>query len=264
MLSSLISCEDVVDIDTPDGTPRLVIDASLQVDPIENELTEESVIRLTLSAPFFDEEVPVVDDASVFITNVSSGEVFNFRNDPDSGFYTNRNFLPLDGNDYELTVIYNEETYKATTQLIPSVPIDSAEQGEGDLFGGNEVEVIVAFTDEAEREDYYLIDFDFDLYIPSEDRFYQGETFTFSYFYEEMIENDQITLKLIGIDKQYFNYLNILIELSEQNGDPFQSPPARIRGNMINTTNQNNFALGYFNISEVYDFTLTVDQEESN
>jgi hypothetical protein len=33
-------------------------------------------------------------------------------------------------------------------------------------------------------------------------------------------------------------------------GGPFQSPPATLRGNIINATNFDNYALGYFRLSE--------------
>jgi hypothetical protein len=33
-------------------------------------------------------------------------------------------------------------------------------------------------------------------------------------------------------------------------GGPFATPPATIRGNIVNQTNSKNFALGYFTLSE--------------
>jgi len=160
-------------------------------------------------------------------------------------------------------VIYDGETYKAVTQFIPTVPIDNIEQGDGTLFEGDETEVIITFTDDGNRDNFYLFDFDFNLYLPSEDRFYQGEAFNFSYFYEdeEVIAGKEITIKILGIDERYFNYSNILIEQSEQDGgNPFQTPPVQIRGNIINTTNPDNFALGYFNLSEANRFEFTIEE----
>ncbi|MBW1298183.1 DUF4249 domain-containing protein [Aquimarina litoralis] len=260
----ITSCEDVIDVDVPNGEPRLVIDASFEIYLDETPVDALGGVRLTLSAPFFDDSVPTVSDATVFITNLSDNSVVNFVESlGESGFFIpeDPNVIPEFGIDYELTVIYNEETYKATTQLIPTVAIDNVEQGDGTLFDGDETEIIIFFTDDGNREDFYLFDFDFNLYLPSEDRFYQGESFNFSYFYEDMVGGEEVTIKILGIEERYFNYSNILIEQSEQDGgNPFQTPPAQIRGNIINTTNPDNYALGYFNLSEANRFQFIIEE----
>ncbi len=259
----ITACEDVIDVDVPNGEPRLVIDASFEIYLDEEPVDVLGGVRLTLSAPFFDDDVPTVSDAIVFVTNLSDDSVINFIESSEPGFFIpeNSDILPEFDIDYELTVIYNSETYKATTQLIPTVAIENIEQGDGTLFEGDETEIIVFFTDDGNRDDFYLFDFDFNLYLPSEDRFYQGEAFNFSYFYEDMVGGEEVTIKILGIDERYFNYSNIIIEQSEQEGgNPFQTPPAQIRGNIINTTDPDNFALGYFNLSEANRFQFTIQE----
>lgn len=259
----LISCEDVIDVEVPIGEPRLVVDASFEYYQNETPATLEGGVRLTLSAPFFDSDVTTVSTATVFITDLTDDTVFNFVESATLGFYEseNGNFTPQFDRDYELTVIYDDETYTATTQLIPTVPLDRIEQGDGTLFEGDETEIIIYFTDEAARDDFYLFDFDFNLYLPSEDRFYQGESFNFSYFYEDMVVGQEATIKILGIDEAYFNYSSLLIEQSDPDGNgPFATPPARIRGNVVNTTNPDNFALGYFNLSEADRITFTIEE----
>ncbi len=261
LIFTFTSCEDVIDIEVPNGDPKLVIDASFEFFLNEPIIGTRNSIRLTLSAPFFGDEIPTVSDANVFITNLQDNSVFNFsETDSSPGSYiADTTFLPEFDTDYQLTVIYNGETFVATTKLIPSVPIDSIEQGDGTLFDGDETEVIVSFTDIGSRDDFYLFDFDFSLFLASEDRFYQGESFNFSYFYEDMISGQDVRIKLLGIDERYHNYINLLLEQSEQDGgNPFQTPPAVLRGNIINTTNPTNFALGYFNLSEANKFDFTI------
>ncbi|WP_271783097.1 DUF4249 family protein [Aquimarina algiphila] len=264
-----MSCEDVVDIDVPEGEPKLVIDASLEfVTQTDGSLRlENEEIKLTMSAPFFDENTPTVSDATIYITNLTFDFIYNFDElsfEPGTYIPSNGSFLWDFESDYELTVIHNNETYKATTKIIPSVPIDNVIQGDGTLFEGNEIEIEVSFTDDGNRDDFYLFDFDFSLFLPSEDRFYQGKSFKFSYFYEnpEEVEGREITIKILGIDQRYFNYSSILIEQSEQDGgNPFQAPPAVLRGNIINTTNSDNYPLGYFNLSETYSFPFTIQKK---
>jgi hypothetical protein len=46
--------------------------------------------------------------------------------------------------------------------------------------------------------------------------------------------------------------MNILLDVAGSNGgSPFATPPATVRGNIINQTNNDNFALGYFQLSEM-------------
>jgi len=209
--------------------------------------------------------LPPVNDATVFITNLQDNSIINFELSENPGFYIptqNAIINPVFDTNYELTVIFEGETYKATTQLYPSVPIDDIEQGDGTLFDGDETEILLTFTDDDTRDNYYLFDFDFNLLEVSEDRFYQGETFTFSYFYEDMIAGQEVTVKLLGIDERYFNYAELLIEQSEQEGgNPFLTVPALLRGNIINTTNPDNYALGYFNLSEANRIRFTIEEE---
>ncbi len=258
------ACEDVIDVDVPDGEPRLVIDASFEFYLDENPVDTEGGVRLTLSAPFFDTEIPTVSDATVFITDLSDNSIINFNETSEPGFYLPENgitIIPQFDIPYELTVIHENETYKATTQLFPTVPIENIEQGDGTLFDGDETEIIVSFTDDGTRDDFYLFDFDFNLLEVSDDRFYQGEFFNFSYFYEDMVAGRDITIKILGIDRQYFNYAGLLIDQSDQDGGgPFQTPPALLRGNIINTTNPDNYPLGYFNLSEANRFEFTVEE----
>jgi len=62
-----------------------------------------------------------------------------------------------------------------------------------------------------------------------------------------------LNIKLYGISERYFNYMSILINLAEggSGGGPFSTPPSTVRGNVVNQTNEGNYALGYFRLSEV-------------
>jgi len=175
-------------------------------------------------------------------------------------------YTPSDGStfwdfdsDYELTIIDNDQTYTATTKIIPTVPFDDITQGDGALFDGDETEIVISFTDDGNRENFYLFDFDFNLFLASEDRFYQGQKFNFSYFYEDMVVGQNIRIKILGIDKRYFEYSELIIDQSEQEGgNPFRTPPAVLRGNISNISDPNNFPLGYFNLSETDSFDITI------
>lgn len=261
------SCEEVIDIDLEEGDTRLVIDAYFNIfnDASNTSSVTEGGIQLSLTAPFFDAEIETVSDATVYITNLTDNSILNFVESSTSGFFipdTSEYFQPQLNTNYELTVIYENETYSAITQLIPTVPLDNIEEGDGVLFEGTEKEIIITYTDDSSRDDFYLFQFGPDLYRQSEDTFYQGQTFTSSFFYsEEEIEDigADITIQIFGVDETYYNYFDLVLDQSEASGNPFQSPPALIRGNIVNTTNSDNYPLGYFRISESYTASITLE-----
>ena len=254
------SCEKVVDIDVPSIEPKLIIDASFDVMFDQNPVVANTVVKLTLSADYFDDEIPTVTNATVFLTNLSDSSILIFSDTNSDGNYKPINsFIPADDVEYELTVIYDNETYKGKATKVKSTVINNIEQGDDTLFSGDEIEIETSFTDDGTKENYYLFNFDYNNYVTIEDQFLNGSEYNFSYYIDmdEIELPSTVIIKLSGITKEYYTYFTILVNQSGQNGGgPFQSIPSSLLGNMINTTNENNFPLGYFHISETDTFTI--------
>jgi hypothetical protein len=53
--------------------------------------------------------------------------------------------------------------------------------------------------------------------------------------------------------------MNQLIVQSGGDQGPFQTPAATVRGNIINTNNLDNFALGYFAVCQEYVETIVLE-----
>jgi hypothetical protein len=260
------NCEKVVDIDVPTIEPKLIIDASFEVLFNQSPIKANVVVKLKLSTDYFDDTIPSVSDAIVFLTNTADNAVINFSDINLNGNFTPIiNFIPKDAITYELTVIYKNEIYKGNATKVKSTKIDSAIQGDETLFSGKEIEVKVAFKDNVDNENYYLFNFTNNLFLPLEDRFFNGTNYNFSFFYqEEEIEvPTNVTVTMSGITRDYFTYFRILQNQSgTSGGGPFQSVPSSLLGNVINTTNEDNFPLGYFHISETD--TINLDLVEKN
>jgi len=261
----LTSCEKVVDIDVPSIEPKLIIDASFEVLFNESPVTAKTIVKLTSSADYFDEVIPPVTNATVFLTNLSNNTIIIFSDRNAVGSYEPIiPFIPADNIAYELTVIYENETYKGLATKVKSTPFIDVFQGDETLFSGKETELKVSFVDAPIVENYYLFDFSKNLFLTIEDRFFNGSEYNFSFFYqeEELELPETVTIKMSGISKDYFSYFRVLVSQSGQNsGGPFESVPSSLLGNMINKTNENNFPLGYFHISETATFTLDLIQK---
>ncbi|MCG1036285.1 DUF4249 family protein [Polaribacter sargassicola] len=253
-------CEKVVEIDVPSIQPKLIIDAALEVYFNQDSITTNSNIKLSLSSDYFDEEIPAVTDATVFITNLADNTIINYSTIDDEGNYKpTSSFIPANDVEYELTVIYDDEIYKGKATKVKSTPFTSVVQGDETLFSGEETELKISFVDEPLVENYYLFNFDKNLYTTIDDTFFDGAEYNFSFFYseDEVDLPETVNLKILGITKEYYTYFQILNSQSGgSGGGPFESIPSSLLGNMINTTQEENFPLGYFHIAETDVFTL--------
>lgn len=255
-------CEKVVDVDLDTAPPKLVVDASIQW--IKGTLGNEQKIKLTTTAPYYNSTVPIVSGATVFITN-SANVIFNFIEIPNTGEYLCTDFQPVINETYILTVIYNGQTFTATETLTAVPDIENTiEQNNQGGFTGDEIEIKFFYQDNGAEDNFYMIGIKtnykpFPEYGVLEDRFFQGNQMFGLYSNKDLKPGDLINIKLYGISQQYYNYMNVLLSVAgSTGGSPFQSPPATVRGNVVNQGDENNFALGYFNLSEVdtVDYTI--------
>lgn len=260
------NCEKVIDVDVPSIEPKLIIDASFEVLFDESPVVANTVVKLSLSADYFDDTIPPATNASVFLTNLSDNTIINFTDENEDGNYEPLiSFIPADDVEYELTIVYDNETYQGKATKVKSTPFTEIIQGDETLFSGEEIELKISFTDNVDAENYYLFNIDTYNFITIEDRFFNGTDYNFSYFYEdENIEFPKnIDLKMSGMTKEYYTYFEILVSQGGQaGGGPFQAIPSSLLGNMINKTNEENFPLGYYHISETD--TFNIDLVEKN
>ena len=250
---SFSSCEDVIDVDLNTAAPRLVIDASIKWQ--KGTSGNEQKIKLSTTTDYFSNVIPVVSGATVFITN-SSNAVFDFIEVPSTGEYVCSNFNPVVNETYILTVQVAGNTYTATQKLMATPVIESIEQTAVEGFEGEETQVKFFFQDNGLETNFYLIQFNninaFPEYGVIEDEFFQGNEMFGLIRNADIKPEDELYMSVQGIDERYFNYMNKLIAIAgSSGGSPFATPPATLRGNIVNQTNQKNYPLGYFHLSEI-------------
>ncbi|MES2836200.1 MAG: DUF4249 domain-containing protein [Bacteroidota bacterium] len=268
----LVSCEDVIDIELEQGTPFLVVDAFL------NDKAQNQKVRITQSAPYF-ENVPAKGMTGATV-NVSDGlgRSFNFV-DQGNGDYV----LPINaadslpfaivGNYYKLEIKYNGETYSSEALLNRTAPIDS-------IFATFQTN---SFAGPDDAKDGYAID------LKSIDPLGEGDTYWFKVYRNDTLLNRPSNIVLAfdaafgpGSDNIQFIPPIIfgltprlyqkgekakveihsispltyqwLFEAQSQmtNGGLFATPPYNIKTNIKNsTTDKTKQAIGWFDISSV-------------
>ena len=266
------SCQDVIDVDLPIGTPRLVVDAIIRVDT--TKVTTDIRILVKETSTFFEENTPAnpnqisMDRIDVPLPN---GEVFLLEDIDGSGVFGGS--IPtkdlMEGR-WSLTIEYNDQIFIAETQYVPTVPIENIEFGDGILFNEDDIEVIISFIDPPNTDDFYLFDLDFENFLVTDDEFYQGQPFSFSFFYDagQLNQGNEIEISILGIDEPFSDFIEKVFDQSDGDFNPFDTPAITIRGNIINSTavengstinNLDDFALGYFALVQEFKETIVVE-----
>ena len=268
-LFSFLACEDVIEVSVPDEEPRLIVNALVRVDPNSDFVNLRVKVGLTDS--FFG-EIPVTNLKQITL----AGAFLVDYDNPGSGIYeavrSRENIEDLEGEEILLQIDWEDKLYYASTKYVRTVPIDKLEIGSNTLFNDDETEVIITFTDDGDRNDFYVFDLGFGNFITMDDQFIQGQQFTFSFFYDQKFEPGQeLTVSILGADQSFYNYMNLLIEQTEDNFGVFETPAATVRGNIFDVTDLDNielfdnvkipneFPLGYFAVVQEYSRTITVE-----
>jgi hypothetical protein len=120
----LSSCEDIIDINLDAGTPQLSIDAWITDQP------GTQTVKLRLTRSYFDNSpAPLALNATVEIED-SEGNIYQFLDADNDGDYVwmsaqSTEIMGVLGRTYTITVSYNGETYKASSQINRTPRIDS-------------------------------------------------------------------------------------------------------------------------------------------
>lgn len=284
----IVACEEVIEIETPSEPARLVVDGIIRVDTTAAFLPIE--IKVTETTNFFDEVKPVsnIENMVIILQVLENGNpTTSFSRalaevEPGSGIYEPDPTFDVDQRipvrtvlDYDilftLVITHQGRRYAAQTKYVPAVAIENLTLGENTLFNPDGTEVVVSYTDMPDVDNYYIFDFGSGNFLATEDTFYKGQEFEFSYFYDEPFEaGTELEIKVFGADQSLFNYMNLLVQQAGDQNGPFGTPVATVRGNLFEVTDLDNhdtfdstntplvFPLGYFAVVQEFSKTLTV------
>ena len=288
---ALVGCEDVIDVELQDTETRLVVNGLLRVDFSEEFVPVE--IRVSETTNFFDDNVPTqLDDNAVIFygqPNPDAPEILNnFASssltelDPGSGVYVPdpsfdgdqriRTSSILPNTVFILIMQHKGRRFAARTPFSFAVPIDNLEQGDDTLFDEDDVELKITITDTPDVENYYVFDFQEGDFLALDDQFIDGQEFEFSYFPERDLEvGEELEVSILGADQQFFNYMDLLVEQTQDDGGVFETPAATVRGNVFDVTGLDNnllfdnvnrpddFPLGYFAVVQEFKRNITIE-----
>lgn len=265
---TLTSCEDVVELNVPQGQALLVVDGAI------TDQAGPYVVKLTQTAPYFESQTtPPVTGAQVVLTT-SDGQRETLRERTPGEYVTSGTLRGQVGGRYTLAIAADGEQYQAETEIRRAMPIDSirAELRPEIGFDAAGYYLLYYGQEPAGRGDFYR----FKVFQNGVLRNRPGDLFAVA---DELVDGnylrgleisddpdekvffspgDQVRVEVLSLPADYYYFLN---EVSTQltNGGLFANPPANVRTNVRNLNAQSSKkAVGYFAGYSVRTATSTV------
>lgn len=275
------------------GACTTVIDAKLDTGPVQLSvdglLTDQpgpQTIRLTQTAAYFDNSTPPAATSATVTVMDDSGKIYRFLDQANTGYYvwqpTNNDTLGHIGRSYQLTIVYQGETYRASSKLNPVPPVDSLIFVKRKLgpFSKNEGYRAEFYAVDIPNEvDYYRIRFfrNGELQnkpgniITSQDGVFRGNTtvadgLTFIVPIRRSINPDSLYALKDIVKVEVHSLTAGAFEFWQQvrsqvtNGGLFATPPANVPTNIRNTNTSGRPATGFFITSAVRSRTAAVTE----
>ncbi len=242
-ISVLYSCEKVIDVDLNTANSQYVIQSVLYAGE------QDFIVNISQTTSYFSPSKPeVVKNANISLID-DNGHSYNLVYE-DEGSYLLSSFEAESLKEYTLKVVVEGKPYEATAGVAQFVPIDSVKVDtmEDEFDGYVETGVRIWFTSYSDKNNYYQIKTMINNQIQENNhRMLIGEYDAFESInsafipiYESPENGDIISVELIAIDKNTFQYFNSLDELSEGGLGFGGASPANPKSNWSNG------ALGYF------------------
>lgn len=267
LVFAIVSCQQVIDLNLDNARPRLVVEGRIERSTSQSEILEQQ-IKLTMVNDFFQNTAPpVAGGAEVWVTDFA-GNRFTF-DEVEAGMYINVDLQHTDNEVYTLNIIWEGQNYQATEQLISVPPIDSIYQieTESNLFEDGGIKLAIDFTDPGGDANYYFwetyVDGELKVFpdpgnknnLIAKDDFFDGQSVQGYLPNEELVieVGSEVNVRQIGLSENAYRYYFALFDQAGKTGSILDTPPALVRGNIVNLDDSENFALGYFYVAEVSD-----------
>lgn len=244
------SCTERIDIDLDDSEIRLVVEGQITNEPAKH------FVKITRSANYFSNQPPTKVIGAV-VTISEGNNLYPLTEEEPGLYFTEPDVAGTPGKTYQLSMIIEGKTYVATSQMKQVMPIDSIQLKLNTKETGF-FDVLLFGQEPATPGDHYM-------WRAYKNGTLQTDSISKIIFLGDDLVNgryinglvvqqveaepeDLITLEMMAVPKDYFQFVLTLMIESRWRGGPFDGPPANIRGNISGN------ALGFF---VAYSFTKT-------
>ena len=243
------ACEEVIVLDLENADKRVIIQAQIDATAMT------ASVLLNKSNGFYETTIPeTISNANVTLTS-EDAQTYTL-NEAEAGVYVANDVLATPEQKFTLSVESENETYTASATTPYPVTLDSLSSNVIiSPFGGEEfISVSAHWTDLAEVQNFYRVRTFIndtllaDTYNLVNDDFTDGEEMN-AFIRNGFEEEEEVRVKLLSIDKEYYDYF---FELSSLDGGTASVTPFNPQGNFDND------ALGYFGIYFVSEQSISL------
>ncbi|WP_343671462.1 DUF4249 family protein [Chitinophaga sp.] len=234
----LASCTKTIDVNLRTAASQIVIQGN-----ITNQ-GSPYYIKINKSVSFDAENIyPAVSGATVSVLDSNTNRRYYFTESGDEGYYINNNMYGQVGHTYKLSVIVDGTEYTASSTMPDFVGLDEVTFTRTKIF--NQVRNLpqVNFTDPAGVTNYYVFTLlvnsvPYKAFYALDDRLTDGNNIRQQLYMDSAYiqPNDFVTVVMGSVDKNVYNYFNVLQGNGGASGTTPSNPPSNISNN----------ALGYF------------------
>jgi|TARA_B110000495_G_C22932570_1_gene545234 hypothetical protein len=232
------SCEKVILIELNEVDQKIVVDAIVSNDSVQN------YVILSKSGGFYQSnDFVAISGALVTITD-EGGTVYTLA-ESNPGYYSDANLIGQLRTNYSLEVITDNQTITGSTYIPDTTHLDSLSYFlNSSGFGDPEWFVLMHWSDEVVEENFYRFKTTINGYKENrvtllDDLLINGIETQYPLFDVEVKDYDTLEVEFIEIDKGTYNYLKVLGEIDSGDNAASAAP-----GNPISNLTGN--ALGFF------------------
>lgn len=255
---TFFGCEDVIDLNTPEGEKLLVVDGWI------SDLPGSTKVKLTYTTDYFSNTTnPPISDALVILVNSNGSNDTMPETAIGSGVYE----TPVNGvvgNSYYLYIKTTDgEEYQSNAEELVNVPaIDSIyfEFREETIFDEEGYYVQINTKEPAGLGDHYRWKFyknnvhqnKPEELLFADDEFVDGNDINgFDVHFYPLVIGDTGRVEQMSTSRDAFHFFALVQEQTAFVGSIFDFPASPIQGNIININKPNERVLGFFGASSV-------------
>lgn len=226
------SCEEIITVNLKNEHPKVVIESFI------TNSEYPIMVKITKSQAYFNQgEFTPVKNATVQLDYLSVKEKLIEKG---SGYYVASKTKGIVGRTYTLKISTQGETFGATVEVPPSVPIDTVYFQPG-LFQNDSLNIVVEFSDPAMTENFYRIKlyrnsrYAVNDYYLLTDAYSDGEKMVAPVYYRNFVPGDTVVVELLNLERSTWRYFKGLSESIQQgiNSQAPGNPPSNISGGAL-------------------------------
>jgi len=262
------SCEKVIELDLDTQEKELVVDAN--IDWEKGTEGKIQTINLSYTSPYYySNQTPEGATGARVSVSDDQGNTFSFP-EREQGVYQNRNFSPVLGRKYTLSILYEGKQYESSDIIreVPQLSNSNITQTNNGGFTHDEIILHLRFDANPLEENNFVLrikassDGVIRLYGFDGRYFADGHFFTqivsrISKGDEKFKKGDTVEITLFRVSKRYKDFIRVLSNNSADNAGLF-TIPNRVRGNVVNTTDPNKNPLGAFRVAQYSKIVYTI------